>query len=322
MNAKEIREVLSRDEMKRLSERSNFIGAWSIVSTWGVIFGTLAALAKWPNPATFLVSIVVLGGRQLALSILMHEAAHRTLFRSTFLNDHVANWFCAWPMWNDVALYKKHHLRHHAHTGTSDDPDLSLALEHPMTRRSLRRKIARDLLGMTGLKRVVGQTLIACGVLEYTVANEPKRLPREGRTVPDYLKAGFRNSAGFVGTSAVLAGAAVGSGYAWVLSAWVVAYLTTFSVFLRIRSLAEHACTERTEDPLRNTRTTIAGPLARLTVAPFRVNYHLEHHLLVAVPWFRLPAAHALLRERGIIGRAPGYADVLRLVSARAPTPP
>jgi fatty acid desaturase len=308
--------MLSRDEMKRLSERSDLVGAWSILSTWGVIAGTFAALAKWPNPVTFLVAIVVLGGRQLALAILMHEAAHRTLFRHNFLNDHVANWFSAWPMWNDVALYKKHHLRHHAHTGTAQDPDLSLAPERPMPRRSLRRKIARDLLGLTALKRVLGQTLIACGVLEYTVANEPRRRPKEGRTAIDYLKEGFRNGAGFVGTNAVLVAALVGSGHAWVLSAWVVAYMTTFSLFLRIRSLAEHACTERTTDPLRNTRTTIAGALARATVAPFRVNYHLEHHLFVAVPWFRLPALHALLRERGVIDRAPGYADVLRIVSA------
>jgi fatty acid desaturase len=317
MEAREIRGSLSRDEMKRLTERSDLMGAWSILSTWGVIFGTFAVLARWPYPVTFLVAVVVLGGRQLALAILMHEAAHRTLFRRTFLNDHVTNWLCAWPIWNDVALYKKHHLRHHTHTGTAEDPDLSLAPEEPMTRRSLRRKLARDLLGLTGLKRVLGQALIACGVFEYTVANEPKRRPRDGRTVLDYAAEGVRYSAGFIATNAAIAGVVAATGHAWVLWAWVIAYLTTFSVFVRIRSLAEHACTVRTEDPLRNTRTTIAGPLARMTVAPFRVNYHLEHHLLVAVPWFRLPEAHALLRERGIIGKAPGYADVLRTVSAK-----
>lgn len=317
MDAREARGTLSHGEMKRLSQRSDLMGAWSILSTWGVIFGTFAVLAKWPHPATFLVAVVVLGGRQLALAILMHEAAHRTLFRRTFLNDHLTNWLCAFPLWNDVARYKKHHLRHHAHTGTAEDPDLSLAPEKPMTRRSLRRKLARDLLGPTGLKRVLGQALIACGVLEYTVANEPRRRPRDGRTALDYLTEGFRQSAGFIGSNAVLVAAVAATGHAWVLSAWITAYLTTFSAFLRIRSLAEHACTERTADPLRNTRTTIAGPLARMTVAPFRVNYHLEHHLLVSVPWFRLPEAHALLRERGIIGKAPGYADVLRTVSAK-----
>ena len=44
-------------------------------------------------------------------------------------------------------------------------------------------------------------------------------------------------------------------------------------------------------DPLRNTRTTRATPLARLLVAPYFVNYHLEHHLFLFVPCWRLPAA-------------------------------
>src|SRR5262249_34485506 len=135
-------------------------------------------------------------------------------------NDHVVNWLCAWPMWNDVALYRKHHLQHHAHTGTAGDPDLSLAPEEPMTRRSLRRKLARDLLGLTGAKRVVGQALIACGMLAYTVSNDFRPRPRDGRTARDYLTEGFRNSAGFLGTNAVIVAAVAAMGHPWVLSAW------------------------------------------------------------------------------------------------------
>ena len=51
------------------------------------------------------------------------------------------------------------------------------------------------------------------------------------------------------------------------------------------------------DDPLRNTRTTHASWLERLFIAPNRVNYHLEHHLLMTVPYFRLPRLHRLLRE-------------------------
>ena len=42
------------------------------------------------------------------------------------------------------------------------------------------------------------------------------------------------------------------------------------------------------------------------------VNFHLEHHLLVSVPWFRLPKLHRMLGERGALGDAvlePGYAS-------------
>src|SRR5690606_7335754 len=63
-----------------------------------------------------------------------------------------------------------------------------------------------------------------------------------------------------------------------------LAWLTFYMVFSRIRNAAEHGATINPNDlnPLLNTRTTIARPWERLTVAPNNVNYHLEHHLLPA----------------------------------------
>ena len=152
-------------------------------------------------------------------------------------------------------------------------------------------------------------------VLGYTVAGDAKRLPRNGRRTVDYLCAGFKNIGGFVLTNALLAAVLAATGHLWVYWAWVAATLTTFNLFVRIRSLAEHACTELSADPFRNTRTTRAGLFARLTVAPMRVNYHLEHHLLVAVPYYRLPKLHRLLRNRGAVPPAPTYWSVLKTVS-------
>ena len=46
------------------------------------------------------------------------------------------------------------------------------------------------------------------------------------------------------------------------------------------------------------------------------MNYHIEHHVMASVPYFRLPLMHRMLRERGAVGAPPGYLDVLRIVSA------
>jgi fatty acid desaturase len=318
METKNVRDILSIEEIRALTRRSNAAGWWAVGSTWAIIAGTFALVAYFPNPFVFALAVVVLGGRQLALAILMHEASHRTLFESRVLNDVVADWLCARPIGNDVARYKRHHLRHHAHTGTAEDPDLGLAAPFPTSRRSLARKFARDLLGPTGLKRVIGQWMIDCEAIEYTVSTEVKPIPRGDRTRMDYVRAGLRNGGGYLLTNVVMIAILAATGHVLVYSAWLVASLTTFNLFIRIRSLAEHACTEQSADSFRNTRTTRAGFLARLTVAPIRVNYHLEHHLLVAIPYFRLPAAHALLRARGAAGPAPSYLSVLREVSAAA----
>ena len=64
---------------------------------------------------------------------------------------------------------------------------------------------------------------------------------------------------------------------------WVVPYLTWELLIERIRNIAEHAALPDNDDRLRNTRTTRAGWLSRVFVAPCFVNYHIEHHLLVGV---------------------------------------
>ena len=106
--------------------------------------------------------------------------------------------------------------------------------------------------------------------------------------------------------------------YVWL---WVVPQLTWYRLAVRLRAIAEHAMVPDDADPLRNARTTRAGPIARALVAPYWMNYHLEHHLLVFVPCWRLGDAHALLLARGLGTRmelAAGYWDVVR----RATSPP
>jgi fatty acid desaturase len=319
-----VTEVLTREEIAQLTKPSDGRGAWSVTVTWSLIAFALALVWRWPNALTVVVALVVLGGRQLALAILMHEASHRSLFATRWLNDVVGTWLCAAPVWLHLEEYREHHLRHHSFTGLDQDPDLGLVTPFPVSRASLARKLARDLFGVTGLKRVVGLTLMDLGYLTYTASVGAKWTGR-GRPLGEVVAFGVRRLGPVVLVNGALVAVMVLVGAPWLALLWFGAYLTTFSLFLRIRSLAEHACTERSEDPLRNTRTTKANVLARLTVAPHHVNFHLEHHLLMTVPHYRLEALHRLLGEKGVLADATlatGYAEVLRLVSsgaARAP---
>ena len=314
---RKLSDLFTREEIAQLTSRSDAMGAWAVLSTWAVIAACFALLAVWPNPLTFVLAVIVLGGRQLALAILAHEAAHRSLFRTPWLNEVVGDWICARPIWNDVPRYREHHLRHHTHTGTDRDPDMSLVRPLPVTRRSLIKKCLRDLSGQTGLRRMAAQFLMEIGVFKYTVAAEVERLPQQGRGPLDYLRDGLRNMSGFLLAQLAIAAVLAACGVLWVYAAWAVAYLTTFSLFIRVRSMAEHACTEESPDMFRNTRSTRAGFIARWTVAPWNVNLHLEHHVMASVPWFRLPQMHALMRARGAAPELPTYGDVLRLVSAK-----
>jgi fatty acid desaturase len=316
--------LFTREEIKALSQRSDAMGFLAVGFTWAVILGTLAMFVwasrqpLWIATPLFMVGLAVLGGRHLALAILHHEAGHRTLFATRWLNDAVGDWLCARPTWNDLKKYRAHHNVHHRRTNQADDPDLSLIVSLPITRASLARKFARDLSGITGLKYLLGRVLMDAGVIEWTVANNIVRRPRAGRRFWHYALEFASNSAGMVLTNGVLYAICWASGHGWLYGVWVLSYVTPFPLFLRIRSMAEHAMTDRGTDMFTNSRTTRAGFLARATVAPVRVNFHVEHHVMPSVPYYRLPRMHRMLRARGVMPPSPSYGDVLRLMTSRA----
>jgi fatty acid desaturase len=293
--------ALSREEIAALLVMQDWRSWLSVATNWGLVFAAMGLVAAWPNPLTIVIALFVIGARQLGCAVLMHEAAHRSLFYDRRVNDWVGQWLCAYPVWSDLFAYRAYHLQHHAHTGTERDPDLGLVTPFPITRASLRRKIWRDLSGQTGVKFARGAFARTFRRLGHPAA----RRAALGVTVT--------NGALLLGLGAL--------GHPELYLLWAGAWLTTHTLVTRIRSIAEHALTPDADDPLGNTRTTPASGWERLLIAPNRVNYHLEHHLLMTVPHYRLPAMHALLRERGALERAcvetGGYPAVLRRAASK-----
>jgi fatty acid desaturase len=124
-----------------------------------------------------------------------------------------------------------------------------------------------------------------------------------------------------VGTNALLLGVLTLAGHPLLYLLWVGAWFTSYSLVTRIRSIAEHSSVPDPTDELQNTRTTEASWWERLFIAPNRVNYHLEHHLLMTVPHYHLPRMHELLCERGVLEHAlvtRGYPGVLREAASKA----
>jgi fatty acid desaturase len=301
------REALSRGEIDDLLRLRDGRSAWTLAVNWGLVFGAMALVAAWPNPLTVVAALCVIGARQLGLAVLMHEAAHRSLFSNRRVNDLVGQWLCAYPVWADLHSYRGYHLRHHARTWTKDDPDLKLATPFPVSRASLWRKIARDLSGQTGLK-----------FLRFSLRRD---LGRELYESGQRTFWGTPRLRGVVASNAVLLAILAAAGHPLLYLLWVGAWFTTYTLVTRIRAIAEHSMSPDPGDSLRNTRTTLARWWERLLIAPNRVNYHLEHHLLITVPHYNLPRMHRLLRERGALDGAlvaRGYPGILRAASSRA----
>ena len=296
--------LLSSAQVAAFRARSDCWGIGLVAHAWGVIAIAILVATRWPGPLTIPLAMCVIGSRQLGLLILMHDGAHGMLARTPWLNRVLAQGFCAWPAFADTAVYRRYHLQHHAHTMQPGDPDLVLTGHYPISRRSLFRKLLRDLTGQTGYAQRRAQWRAALGP-----ASLP--LPARGRRFLQALGPALA-------TNALIAAmlTSVGHWYSYALF-WLLPLLTWQQVVLRVRNIAEHACVER-DDPLRNARTTRAGWLARAFIAPYWVNYHLEHHLLMWVPCYRLAGVHAALAAHGGLATAkqsPGYWQVLREVT-------
>lgn len=292
-------DYFNADEWRTLTSRSRGRGLWLVAHCWGVI--ALAMLMGTLWPVTIPLAVLVIGTRQLGLFILMHDGAHGLLHPNRRINDAVARWLCS----SSLGEYRPYHLQHHRYVQQAEDPDLGLSAPFPIARASLKRKLLRDLSGQTFYKQRIAP-LLAASVKASPLQRQSQELVRGWRFV-------IGNALGF----AVFAAA----GFWWVwLTMWLLPMATWLPLVTRIRNIAEHALVGRNQaDPLRQARTTHAGFVERALLAPYWVNYHLEHHLFTQVPCWKLPKAHALLQQRGITARMevqPGYATVLRLATA------
>jgi fatty acid desaturase len=261
-------DYMTREEVVYFTARSDWQAWRMVLGTWLFIAAIFAVVAAWPNPLTIVLAVILLAGRQLALSVLMHECGHRTLFRSARLNDVVGQWLCALPVMNDQPSYARGHLEHHRKAGSHDDPDLPNYRAYPVSRESFRRKVIRDLTGQTGFKLLSYIVRGASGVISQE--KRSSALPFVQQLLVQLLL--------------LLVLAALG--IAWTFLLWVVAYLTVFMLIIRVRQIAEHAAVPDLfdPDPRRNTRTVDAPWWQRVVFAPCGVNFHMEHHFMASVP--------------------------------------
>lgn len=310
-------EAISPAERRELL-RIDPLRSWaSLLTNWGLVFGAMAMVAWAPNPITIVLALFIIGARQLGFAIIMHEASHRTLFASRTWNDLVGNWLASYPVWLDMAAYRRYHLTHHAKTGTLEDPDIGLAAPFPITPESFRRKVWRDLSGQTGVKQA--RLVFLRDIGKFDRARDAELGMNRGERNEN----NWRKLIPVFASNAVLLGILTLAGHPALYLLWVGAWLTTYRLVTRIRSIAEHGMVPDGLDPLQNTRTTRARWWERLLIAPNFVNFHLEHHLMMTVPHGNLARFHELLRERGVLDRAclaDGYVEVLKLATSRAAT--
>lgn len=250
------------------------IGA--LLLEWCVILATIVAAVRLAHWALWPFAIFVIATRQHALLMLFHDAVHGLLARNLRLNDFLINLLVGVPHLLPIEVYRPLHLAHHRRLGTDEDPERTLlyAGQHwdyrPLSGTALLRQLSGDLFLVNGLR-----TLAALG------RQRGVPMPRPATLIPATIWA-------------LGVGIAV---YRWpivmlqVALLWIVPLLTVTNLLQKLRSFAEHSGGPGVTPEWNDwTYTWRPGLLGRLTIWPYNINRHLEHHSDPVVPWHALPS--------------------------------
>ena len=295
--------LIPRDELRVLCRSRRWQPLLHTALTWlSIALAIAVCLTHW-HPLTYLVAIIFVAGRQHALLVLMHEAAHYRLHPNRAINDGIARFCIAWPHFISLEAYRRDHNAHHRYLMTDHDPDLQAhraTTEYgmPLTKRRLLYFFLRDVSGF-GL---FGQLK---AVLRFRGSGDATETPTP-----------IRGFAYYGALAVVIVGTGGGPGFVLF---WLVPLITWLKWFLYVRALGEHyGLTCSPAQPMSLSRTVLPRWWQRWFFCPFNVSFHAEHHLFPGVPYHNLPA----LRERlvsspAFASRSPsahGYTQVFREV--------
>lgn len=248
----------------------------SIFSTWlwigGAIWLQEQILVFWFLPLTWLV----IATRQHALSVLIHEATHFSLFRNQILNDLVSDIFLAFPLFVSTFGMRRSHLKHHHHFGTQLDDDFVRTRDpHYQKTDSLHRFCVKSFLFFIG----------AFAYREFREHAVTMRFNSELPWRVQILRALF-----FVLILWTLFHFTIIDKF---LIYWVVPYVSFFPWILFLRMKAEHL-NDKGEFVLR---TLHPNRFEKFLVAPFNIGIHAVHHQFAKVPWYQLPSFERMLQS-------------------------
>ena len=265
-----------REQLRRIP---NFRNALTVAGAWVQSFGVVAAAAVINRWWCYLLAFLLMGRAFALLNILGHEAAHRLLFSRRWINDLVGRWLLAYPALLPFDLYRRSHMAHHRDEMGPDEPDLDLYSGYPIPRASMRRKLTRDAVGISGWKNL-------SPLLKATRRRSSRGPAVRILAVQLVIWAAFW----------------VASGRWWLYPVlWLAPWMTVWRVLNRLRALAEHAGMQRSPDRRRTTHVVRQRPFARFWMVPYHTGWHLAHHVDSGIPWRHLPQLHHELIAAGWI---------------------
>lgn len=299
-NPNQLLGLISRDKLKTFHTVQTWRGILAIVFEWAAIFLSAYLCEKYFSWLLYLVVVMFIGARLLALGFIMHESVHDLISKNEKLNDILAELFCAWPLLISMRSYRVKHLAHHKWLNTDEDPDYVAKFDpnwqYPMKKINFIKILLIQLSGF--------------GIFETFRVMSSAQMKLKKDKAPTWYH--VLRIAYYLAIISLFISFGKGR---LLFMYWFVPFATWTQVANRLRRVAEHSAVKGFDLPMQ-TRTTKHGILARIFLAPKNISYHCEHHLYPGVPCYHLPELHQELighekvRENTYVSR--GYKAVLQ----------
>jgi fatty acid desaturase len=276
---RDIPRLLSKEEIRNLSQIDSVKFSSAAVLEFSLIAAAVWISETWWNPLIYALAVIVIGSRINGLGGLMHDAAHYRGYTSRPLNEFIGE-ILALPTSTSMAGYRNSHFANHRELNSENDPDWQRNVglkeyEFPAPPGSVLMRIMQYLSGLKTVTAVTGF--------------------HKNKDTRDVAAAVTRARLFFF--AALLVSSIVLGFWKLIVLYWIVPLVTVFLAIRYIRNVAEHYAVEH-ENVLNESRTVVASLWELWLIAPWGLNYHLEHHLFPSVPCFRLAELHRLLMTR------------------------
>jgi fatty acid desaturase len=263
-----------REELRRIPNGRN---AFAVAALYAETVAIIVVAVHFNRWFVWVGAFILMGRVQAQFAALMHEAAHRLLFRNRKTNDFVGRWMLAFPSFRAIDVYRRGHMAHH-HDFAPDPTDNAQLERFTPAEES----VISNLLpaGRRHQRLLKG--------LKNAVRSESVRMRAQARSI--------------ILCQIVLIAIAFALHHPWVyFILWLAPNRTVWRATNRLRSLAEHAGNQRDKDGGMITPTVRRSPVSRFYLVPYNIGFHLAHHVDAGIPMANLPRLHSELKRAGYV---------------------
>jgi fatty acid desaturase len=274
-------------ELQDLAQIDGTRAVGAILAEWIAIVGAIGIGSHFWHPLLYLVIVLFMSGRQHALAVLQHDAAHFRLFPQRFWNDSIAEAFLAWPLFLSNQQFRQYHFLHHHYLGMEKDGNRIHYRTH-----TKEGKIAQMwLFPKRPLALVAWMFVRFCGIggILYLFRSIYRFITQGSFR---YLLLVLAYYGTILTTIYALHGERV------FLLCWMFPLCTGFILTNLLRIAGEHSAIVNQDGFFQTTRTTIPSWFDQIFIVPRNISYHLEHHLYPYIPFYRLPELHHCLMKQ------------------------